>query len=112
VEQPPRPEFVIVLTTVDATVDHSELATTLVSEHLAACVNVLPLMTSIYRWKDAVETASEQQMVIKTTAERLPALKARLGEMHPYEVPELIVLPVNEVEAGYGRWLREAVSQP
>jgi periplasmic divalent cation tolerance protein len=109
VEQPSRSEFVIVLTTVDATVDHPSIATTLVAERLAACVNALPVMTSTYRWKGGVETASERQLVIKTTAARLPELLHRIGELHPYDVPELLVLPVSDVEAGYGRWLREAV---
>ena len=108
-EQPPQSEFVIVLTTVAATADPSALATALIAERLAACVNVLPVMTSIYRWNGAVESASEQQLVIKTTAARLPALTLRLGELHPYEVPELIVLPVSDVAAAYGGWLRDAV---
>ena len=66
-------------------------ATTLVDERLAACVNVHGPMTSIYRWKGAVEHEAERQLVIKTTRARLPALEARLRELHPYELPEFVV---------------------
>lgn len=84
-------------------------ARTLVDERLAACVNVLAPMTSVYRWKGAVETEAERQIVIKTTRARLPALEARLRALHPYELPELTVLSA-EAGAAYERWVRESVS--
>ena len=65
------------------------LARTLVSERLAACVNVLPPMPSIYRWEGSVEEVTEHQLIIKTIGHRLDALKRRLNELHPYDVPEL-----------------------
>ena len=84
-----------------------ELARTLVDERLAACVNVHGPMISTYRWKGTVEREPERQIVIKTTAERLPALEARLREIHPYELPELIVIAPDAVSAAYEQWVRE-----
>jgi periplasmic divalent cation tolerance protein len=104
-------EIVLVLTTL-ADDDRAEpLARTLVDERLAACVNLLPPMTSIYRWKDRVERDAERQLVIKTTRDRLQALKARLQELHSYELPEFVVLN-GEASAGYGEWLRDSVTSP
>jgi len=85
---------VIVLTTLPAEGDAEGFASQLVEERLAACVNVLPAMRSVYRWKGSVERADERQLVIKTTAERVSALESRLKELHPYEVPEFVVLPI------------------
>ena len=81
------------------------LARTLVEERLAACVNVHAPMTSTYRWKDAVESAQERQVVIKTTRGRRAGLEARLRALHPYELPELVVLDAAGSEA-YATWVR------
>lgn len=94
------------LTTLAADADAAALAKTLVDERLAACVNVLAPMTSIYRWRDAVEQEREQQLVIKTTAATVPALRARLLELHPYELPEFLVLDAAGSDA-YLAWVRE-----
>jgi periplasmic divalent cation tolerance protein len=102
---------VIVLTTVAADVDAESLARLLVDERLAACVNVLPVMTSIYRWKGAVEQDREQQLVIKTTAPRLEALETRLRALHPYEVPEFLVIDIAGGSAAYLEWLGEATNR-
>jgi periplasmic divalent cation tolerance protein len=75
---------------------------------LAACVNILPPMRSIYRWKGAVEDASERQLVIKTTAARVPELQLRLKTLHPYEVPEFLVLPITEGSPDYLSWLTDS----
>ena len=83
---------VIVLTTLAAEADAAALARTLVEERLAACVNVLPEMTSVYRWKGDIEQDRERQLVIKTSGETIEALRARLRELHPYELPEFLVL--------------------
>jgi len=101
-------ELALVLTTLGADADAAALARTLVEERLAACVNVVPGMTSIYRWKDNVEQEREQQLLIKTTAGRVEALAARLRELHPYELPEFIVLDVS-ASAAYGAWVKETV---
>jgi len=100
---------VVVLTTWPADRDPDALARALVGERLAACVNVLGSMRSTYRWQGAVEQADERQLVIKTTTSRVAALDARLREMHPYEVPELLVLPVTGGGEDYLRWLSESV---
>ncbi|MBI2828634.1 MAG: divalent-cation tolerance protein CutA [Acidobacteria bacterium] len=100
---------VIVLTTLAADVDAGALARTLVAERLAACVNILPVMTSVYRWQGRVEEERERQLVIKTAADLVSALAARLGELHPYEVPEFLVLRVSEGSDAYLRWLRDSV---
>jgi periplasmic divalent cation tolerance protein len=99
----------LVLTTLGADADAVALARTLVEERLAACVNVLPPMTSVYRWKGTVEQDREQQIVIKTTADRLTALEARLRALHPYEVPEFLVIPVAGGSAAYLQWVGESV---
>jgi periplasmic divalent cation tolerance protein len=98
--------FVIVLSTVPADQDPTLLATTLVEEHLAACVNVLSPMRSIYRWEGKVEQATEHQLVIKTTAVRVEAVTARLASLHPYDVPEVLVLSVAAGAESYLQWLQ------
>jgi periplasmic divalent cation tolerance protein len=101
---------VLVLTTLGADADAASLARTLVEERLAACVNILPVMTSVYRWKGAIEQDREQQLVIKTTAGRLPALEVRLQALHPYEVPEFLVVPASGGSAAYTAWVADQVS--
>jgi periplasmic divalent cation tolerance protein len=98
----------IVLTTVAASADADTIARALVEERLAACVNVLPPMTSTYRWKGVVEQEREQQVVIKTSRARIAALHARLAELHPYELPEFVVLDASGSEA-YSRWVHDSV---
>jgi periplasmic divalent cation tolerance protein len=98
----------IVLTTVGADFDAVAIARILVEEQLAACVNVLPVMTSVYRWKEKVEQDREQQLVIKTTASGVGQLQSRLRALHPYELPEFLVLAATAGDA-YGRWVGESV---
>lgn len=81
------------------------LARTLVEERLAACVQLLPEMMSIYRWQGAVEEASEVQLLIKTAAARLDALAARVRTLHPYNVPELIAFEAVGGLPDYLRWV-------
>ena len=83
------------------------MARAIVDERLAACVNVLAPMTSTYRWKGAVEREAERQLVIKTTRDRLAALETRMRELHPYELPEFLVLTVEAASAGYAAWVTE-----
>ena len=103
----PSDQFIIVLTTYPIDKDADSLAATLVEERLAACVNILPPMRSVYRWKDAIERADERQIVIKTTKARLTALEARIRTLHPYDVPEFVVLPIESGSAAYLSWLAE-----
>ena len=100
----------IVLTTLGADADAAALARTLVEEGLAACVNVLPPMTSVYRWRGTVEQDREQQLVIKTAVARLGDLEARLKALHPYELPEFLILPVAGGSSAYLAWVRESVT--
>ena len=85
------------------------MARSLVEERLAACVNIAPGVESVYRWKDAVETAQEALLVIKTTAAAFGALRERILEIHGYDVPEVLAIPVVEGAAGYLKWLGEQV---
>ena len=103
-------DCVVVWTTIRRTADGHDMASILVNERLAACVNVMPEMESVYRWKDQVETDLERQIVIKTTVARLAALRSRLHELHDYEVPEFIVLPIAGGSEGYLTWIRESTS--
>lgn len=104
-------DYVIVLTTIPADADGPAFGQTLVDERLAACVNLLPIMESVYRWEGRVEHESERQVVIKTARERVVALWERVREMHPYEVPEFVVLPIVDGNDAYLRWMGEATSQ-
>ena len=97
----------IVLTTLGADADAAAIAHTLIDERLAACVNILPPMTSIYRWQGKVEQDREQQMVIKTASARVAALQARLRQLHPYELPEFLVLDATGSEA-YVAWVGDS----
>jgi periplasmic divalent cation tolerance protein len=99
-------EIVVVLTTFPPDKDVLAFARILVQERLAACVNVLPPMKSIYRWKDAIETADEQQVVIKTAANRVEELKTRLKSLHPYDLPEFVVIQA-EGSPEYLSWIVE-----
>ena len=83
----------------------AEVARILVTEQLAACVNLLGPVRSIYRWQGEISDDSETLAVIKTTRERFEALKARLVELHPYEVAEVIALPVEAGHAPYLAWV-------
>lgn len=103
-------DCVVVWTTIGAAADGKKLASALVDERLAACVNVLGEMDSVYRWKGQVESDRERQLFIKTTAARLPALQARLKEMHEYELPEFVVLPIAGGSEAYLAWIREATA--
>jgi periplasmic divalent cation tolerance protein len=103
-------DVVLVLTTIGANADTDLIARTLVEERLAACVNVLPPMTSFFQWQGAIERESERQLIIKTVGRRLEALRARLTGMHPYELPEFLVLPVAGGSPAYLAWLSDACS--
>lgn len=103
-------DCVVVWTTIGGTADGRGLASILVNERLAACVNVLPEMDSIYRWKGQVEADRERQLVIKTTAARVPALRTRVHELHDYEVPEFIVVPIIGGSEAYLNWIRESTA--
>jgi periplasmic divalent cation tolerance protein len=81
----------------------------LIEARLAACVNVLPSIHSIYRWQGNVETAQEVLLVIKTTQERSSAVRDRITQLHTYDTPEIIAVPITEGSDKYLAWLRDQV---
>ena len=83
----------------------SRLARALVDERLAACVNAIPGVVSTYRWNDAIHTDNEVLLLIKTTPDRLDAMQARLLELHPYEIPEVLAIEAVAGSAPYLAWL-------
>ena len=105
-------DAVVILTTVPADDRGEAIGQALVDERLAACVNILPPMTSIYRWRGVVGRESERQLIIKTTPQRIEALRARLSALHPYELPEFIVLRVADGGEEYLKWIGRESSDP
>ena len=101
-------EYVIVLTTLPADFESRTFGRTLVDERLAACVNLLPPMESVYRWEGQVEHDTERQVIIKTSRERVAALWERIRELHPYETPEFVVLTIQDGSDAYLRWIGES----
>lgn len=99
----------IVLTTADNPREASQLARTLVEEGLAACATLIPAVQSIYRWKGQVESATETLVLLKTGADQIAALEARLLELHSYETPEFLVLPVESGSQAYLEWLQASL---
>ena len=102
------PSTPLMYCSIGAATDAAAFARVLVGDRLAACVNVLPPMTSLYRWKGAIEEDSERQLVIKTTSDRVPGIQARFQELHPYELPEFIVISA-DASAPYLEWLGDSV---
>lgn len=85
------------------------MASPLIRDRLAACVNILPAVRSVYRWKEEIETAQEILLLIKTTQERFPAVRDRIAQLHSYETPEIIALPIIEGSEKYLSWLQQQV---
>ena len=101
--------LILILTTMPDDDRAASLARTLVEERLAACVNVHAPMTSTYHWQGQVEVEPERQVVIKTTRDRLSGLEARLRALHPYDLPEFVVIDAAGGDA-YARWVRDSTS--
>src|SRR4051812_28696951 len=97
----------VLMTAPDARVAE-EITRTLVSEGLAACGNIVPSVTSIYRWEGAVETAAEVMVILKTTAVRADEVVQRIEQLHPYDVPEAIVVDIHAGSNEYLRWINES----
>ena len=104
------PNPILLLSTCDTAEQAERIATTLVEERLAACVNIVPGLTSVYRWHGVMERATEQLLLIKTTGEQRAAIEERLGEIHSYEVPEILELPITGGNQKYLTWLRAQVA--
>jgi periplasmic divalent cation tolerance protein len=102
-----EPIQVVLVTAPDLTVA-GEIGRRLVEEGLAACANLVPGVRSIYRWQGAVHDDAEVLMIVKTRAALVGALAARVRALHPYELPEVVALPVAAGSAPYLAWVREA----
>jgi periplasmic divalent cation tolerance protein len=98
-------ELMVVLSTCSNVEEAARIGHALVEERLAGCVQIMPPMQSVYRWRGAVESATEQLLLIKTTAEHFSRVEARVKELHSYEVPEVIGLPVGAASVAYAGWL-------
>ncbi|MDQ3280562.1 MAG: divalent-cation tolerance protein CutA [Acidobacteriota bacterium] len=101
---------VLVLTTVGANDDARGLARALVEARVAACVNIVPRIDSIYRWRGNIEEDGEQLLLIKTSDARVDALREALMQRHPYEVPEFVVVPIGATSDAYGAWVLASVA--
>ena len=95
----------VVLVTHPDTVAVQALARTLVEEKLVACVNIVPGLTSIYRWQGTVHEDAEVQLLIKTTEHRIGQLKHRIPELHPHDTPEILILPTDGGSRKYLEWV-------
>src|SRR5574341_1216098 len=102
-------EFIVVFVTVGSSAEGERLACALVEERLAACVNRIAAVQSVYRWQGKVEQSAEELLVIKTRADLFAALEKKVRELHSYAVPEVIALPIMKGSESYLRWLGEQV---
>ena len=96
---------VFVYTTFPSVVEAEKAGNALVGARLAACVNILPGMISVYRWQGAVERAEEAVMIVKTRASLAEAVRASVKATHPYDTPAIVVLPVESVDERYFAWI-------
>ncbi len=108
----PDDDIILVLSNAPDTLLAKRIAHELLEDGLAACVNLGPPMLSMYRWQGAIEGAEEVPLVIKSTRSRQAALIDRLVELHPYEVPEVVVLPVSGGLPAYLEWVRAETRTP
>jgi len=108
----PATDIRLVLTTAASRDEAEQIARSLVEEHLAACVNIIPGLTSIYRWQGKIEAAEETLLLIKTTAAHLDQVEDAIRNLHPYEVPEFLVLTPDSTSQPYFGWLTESVAPP
>ena len=102
-------DCVLVLVTIPGDSDTEAFARGLVGSGVAACVNVLPPMRSVYRWEGDVEMEQECQVLIKTTSAAVPSLWQRVRDLHPYDVPEFVVVPIIDGNEAYLKWIRTNV---
>jgi len=101
----------IVMTTVASPEEAERLGRTLVEERLVACATLIPAVQSIYRWQGQIETSQEILLLLKTAADRLPALEARLHELHTYQTPEFVVLAIESGSHPYLAWLEASLRE-
>jgi periplasmic divalent cation tolerance protein len=98
-------EALVVLCTCGSEQEALRIANALIEDRAAACVNILPAVQSVYRWQEKIETAQEILLIVKTTQERFRAVERKIVELHSYDTPEIIALPVTEGLKKYLAWL-------
>ena len=101
----------IVLTTAGSEEEAHKIARHLVENRLAACVNIVAQVESIYRWQGKVDSSREWLLLVKTTQERFPAVREAIRELHSYELPECIVLDIEDGSSDYLQWLAQSVQK-
>jgi periplasmic divalent cation tolerance protein len=109
---PERAAVLLALTTVPDAAVAERLSLVLVEEGHAACVSALSGVTSFYRWAGETHREAEHLLLVKTTQQAFPALRERIVEMHPYDVPEVVAFPVTDGHAPYLEWVRGEVERP
>ena len=105
--EPIQSDCIVVYITAPTVEDAQSLARSLVKEKLAACVNIIPGIQSIYQWNDAIETDQELLLICKSRTERFDSLKKRVQALHPYDVPEIISIPIQNGSEPYLNWVRD-----
>ena len=105
-------EVILVMTNAPGAVEATKMGAALVEQKLAACVNILGACESVYRWEGKIETAREVPLIIKTTRARYAEVETFIRSMHVYEVPEIIVLPVEQGLPAYLDWVRAETAAP
>lgn len=100
----------IVLSTAGSAEEAHRIANHLVENQLAACVNIVPNIQSIYRWQGKVESSQEWMLLIKTTAEKIDAVRNAIRVLHSYDLPECIAIPIDDGSADYLQWIGESVA--
>ena len=101
----------VVISTIDSLEAAHEIASRLVSDHLAACVNILPTVSSVYKWKGKIHQDQECMLILKTSTDRVDELVERMISFHPYEVPEILAIPVEKGYRGYMDWVAETTER-
>lgn len=99
----------IVLSTCGSEEEAAKIAQHLVEKHLAACVNTIPRIRSIYRWRGKVESSHEWLLLIKTTADKFPALRDAIRQLHSYELPECVAIAIEDGSTEYLNWIDETL---
>lgn len=110
-KEPRDPSVRVVLTTAPSADVAEDLGATVVAERLAACANVVPGITSIYRWEGEIQREGETLVILKTTESSVEPLRARIVELHPYDVPEVVAMKVEAGHEPYLSWVRDEVRE-
>ena len=104
-------DFAIILTTVSTVEEGQSIANILVEKELAACVNIIPKISSVYRWEDQIQSESEVLLIIKTTKDLETKVYREVQNVHSYDIPELITLPITNGSEAYLDWMTNAVGK-